>query len=365
VRLPWRDGDGAGAGAPDGFRYSTTEVGSGERRLRSRAGFLLFVLAACGGKSSEGEHDATSEGPTDVPAERVGPPCWGLSEPLDEPATPLEEACMLVIEQHRRELDAAFTRYARGEVPVYEGELRVVSDLPEYELTNPEYYESDRRELDGNVVARIVPYSPAPNVSPHPLDPGNGLALEIVDREQRNYSVVLQSDGQDDDSVVFSTVLPFGGWLGSLIPGAIPGLSLASAPDQIDFDFDERYEARHWLYRVVARGTLVRVEPDEVTPEQAIALDREQTTQGFESSGAGLTRRVEKSTGFDVATPEGLDFVPSECRRSVEYSMLESVDPSTLATGVSEVLVSSTELCCTLCRGPECIDSGFRRECRP
>jgi hypothetical protein len=328
-------------------------------------GVLLSLLVACGGKSSREEGDAALDGPRDIPSERVGPACWGLSVPIDEPVTPLEHACTLVIEESRRALDAAFTSYARGELPVYAGALNVISDLPEHELTNPTYYESMREEIDGNVVARIVPYRPAPNITPHPLDPGNGLALEIVGSEQRQYTLVLQSDEQDDERVVFSIVMPFGAGPGSLVAGSIPGLLLAEAPQRIDFDFDERYEARGWFYRVRAQGTLLRVEPDDVTPEQAMVLDRERSVKGFEPGGAGLMRRFEGSKSFNVAVPEGLDFVPSECYRVVEYSLLENVDPSTLATGVSDVLISSTELCCILCRGPECIESGFRRACMP
>lgn len=328
-------------------------------------GVLLSLLVACGGKSSSAEREGTTEGPRDVPVERAGPACWGLSEPIQEPVTPVEQACTLVIEEKRRLLDAAFTSYARGEVPVYAGELSVISDLPEHELTNPSYYESMRHELSGNVAARIVPYSPAPNITPHPLDPGNGLALEIVSREERRFAAVLQRDGTEDDSVVFSIVMSFGTLSGSLVPGSIPGLFLAEAPERIDFDFDERHEARGWFYRVRARGTLLRVDPGDVTPEQALTLDREKTSKGFEPGGAGLVRRSQGSKSFAVAVPEGLDFVPSECYRHVEYSLLESVNAGTLATGLSDVLVSSTELCCVLCLGPECIDSGFRRECMP
>jgi hypothetical protein len=324
-------------------------------------GAALSLLVACGGKSSRDDDDAAR----DVPMERVGPPCWGLREPIDEPVTPLEHACTLVIEESRRVLDMAFTSYARGEFPVYAGALNVISDLPEHELTNPTYYESMREEIDGDVVARIVPYLPAPNVTPHPLDPGNGLALEIVDRERRLYALVLQSDEQDDNRVVFSIVMPFAAFSGSLVAGNIPGLLLAEAPERIDFGFDERYDARGWFYRVRAQGTLFRVEPDDVTPEQAIVLDRKGSVKGFEPGVAGLMRRFQGSKNFKVAVPEGLDFVPSDCYRAVEYSLLENVDPSTLATGVSEVLVSSTELCCILCEGPECIDSGFRRACMP
>jgi hypothetical protein len=328
-------------------------------------GVALSSLVGCGGKSSRAERGATPDGPQDVPSERVGPACWGLSQPIEEPVTPLEHACTLVIEEGRRVLDAAFTSYARGELPVYAGALNVISDLPEHELTNPTYYESMRGEVDGNVVARIVPYRLAPNVTPHPLDPGSGLALEVVGSKQRQYTLVLQRDEQADDRVAFSIVMPFGSSSGSLVAGSIPGLLLADAPERIDFDFDERYDARGWLYRVRAQGTLFRVQPDDVTPEQAIALDRERSAEGFEPDGAGLVRRFEGSKSFEVAVPEGLEFVPSECRRAVEYSLLERADAATLATGVSDVLVSSTELCCTLCRGPECIDSGFRRACLP
>ena len=327
-------------------------------------GLVLSLLVACGGKSSR-EGEMPSDGPGDVPVERVGPACWGLTEPLVDPVTPLEQACTLLIERERRALDAAFTRYARGELPVYAGELNVISDLPEHELTNPSYYASMREEIEGNVVARIAPYAPTPNATAHPLDPGNGLALEIVSSEQRQYALVLQSNDQANDSVVFSIVMPFGTYAGSLVAGRIAGLSLAAAPERIEFDFDERYDARGWFYRVRAKGALARVDPDDVTLEQALVLDREQTLNGFESGGEGLMRRQSGSTSFDVGIPEGLDFVPTECHRQAQYSLLESVNASTLATGVSEVLVSSTELCCTLCRGPECIDSGFRRDCSP
>jgi hypothetical protein len=327
---------------------------------------LLVAIAvlgmACGGRA---ERSVLEDNSRQSSNDRTGPACWDLTEPIDEPTTPLEEACTLVITEHRRALDAAFTTYARGELPVYTGALHVISDLPEHELTNPSYYEDTREEIDGDVIARIVARVPEPNINPHPIDPGEGLELEISSTEQPSYTLVLQSDGTTGD-VVFSTVLPFGAiGVGSLVPGRIDGLSLAEAPDRIDFEFDERYEARGWFYRVRAQGTLTRIDPTEVTPEHALALDRAGTMAGFENGTDGVIRQVERTSYFSAPIPEALDFVPSECARRVTYSLLENVDRSGLSASLAEVLVSSTELCCTRCEGPECIDSGFDRQCFP
>jgi hypothetical protein len=270
-----------------------------------------------------------------------------------------------VIEEHARTLDTAFTSYARGEAPVYAGTLHVISDLPEHELSNPSYYESNRNVIDGSVVARIVPRTPTPNATPHPLDPGDSLALEIVSDEQRLYTLVIQRDAEES-SVVFSTVLAFGTYPpGSLVPGTIDGLSLGRTPERFDFDFDERYDARGWFYRVRAQGSIFRVAPDDVTKEQARTLDRERTTEGFEENGDRWARRIERQALIRVPIPEGLDFTPNDCYRRVDYALVETVDASALATSLSQVTVASTEKCCSLCIGPECIESGFRRECFP
>jgi len=323
--------------------------------------FCALLLAACGGKSrGDVGHNGESAQPP-----RKGAPCWGLTEPLEDPVTPIETACSLVIASHQASLDTLFTRYSRSgpdAPPVYRGSLSMISDLPEHEGdVNQDYYLSWRGELAGDVIARIVPVA-MPRGRASLLRPTLGLTLQIMDGDAQSYAELHQAQGTSGE-LVASQVMVFQGLSSTrLLTVPVPGVALEQAPPDIQLDFDERGELEGVLMRIRAEGTLRRLEPTDLTVNDALILDRWRVTPFVESAGEA-SRTISTEAYFEQEPFAGLDFTPSDCSRTIKYELVEVVDTTTLATRVRDVRVLSTELCCSLCIGPECMQSGYRREC--
>jgi hypothetical protein len=333
-----------------------------ERVQRSGGSMAALICAAAWSAACGGNVGSDRSSDADSPEARTGEPCWELTQPIADPRTPLEHACSLVIARHTQRLDAVFGVYARGEHQVYRGTVTAISDLPEHETVNPSYYESHYESIQGAAVARIAP---APVLTGYvtPPRPNEGLTLEIADPESGSWLEIFQAPGVTDD-VLVSKVRVVGEGASIYLPGRIDALDLAMPPAEIEMDFDESGEARGWLYRIRIDGVLTRVAPDQVTVQDALTLDRQRDASGFADRGDELVERVERSDSIAVDAPAGLDFVPTQCHRSVDYALVAYVRAEAPGSfGVRDVRVSSTELCCIRCLGPECIDAPFRREC--